>query len=561
MTTTTDNHSALAGGAGEDKPVLVNDFLNRSFQNRLAKEVTYTKPVILGVVVSFGAHSFLGPILMGINPLLGLASLLPVFVGIRAAKTSADGFFDTYEESIENPDLWTEFVNPDALAGTDKLLQKPVDEVIREGLATRRQPGKPLPLHQQIKNLMEGARASQNSPTSSQTEDTRASTASYTDTTRAEPFSDGTSPTDDGKSSTSLFEPSEVPTWPDETHLFMVGLSGGAKTTVLQQATANVDGPIIYLTIKTNDKAPPGWIALRLDKFAGTKMLRQLDWVVCEMKALVRKGVKHRLVIDEYPSIRDGARISAKVIDRRDEVLGELKTVPDLFEGLRDVYIRAGRSDGHYLGLLSQTPNGTDNFPSAKTQQGLKIVLCASQQSSEKFRFFAAWAKQLFGGFISEPALAAIKSIKTGYWHLFSNGQGLVLNQTQRPTTEMVPCKPCPTSGSILCVSTEAPESEPLQHPDVSEDDQPEKAVSEAEDWQIPQLIEELVSKELLPIRVVELGKTAWAGRLSRIGLIAQRNADAMSKVAEKLIDVYDKFYLDDEGLLCLLAPYGDEKS
>lgn len=476
MTTTTDNHSALAGGAGEDKPVLVNDFLNRSFQNRLAKEVTYTKPVVLGVAASFGIHSFLGPILMGINPLLGLASLLPVFVGIRAAKASADEFFDTYEESIENPGLWTEFVNPDALAGTEKLLKKPVDEVIQEGLATRRQPGKPLPLHQQIKKLMEGTKVSHSSQASSQTENTKASRESCSDTTRAEPFSDGTGQTTDGKSSTPLFEPSEVPTWPDETHLFMVGLSGGAKTTVLQQATANVDGPVIYLTIKTNDKAPPEWVALRLDKFAGIKMLRQLDWVVCELEALVRRGVKHRLVIDEYPSIRDGAKIAAKLIDRRDEVLGELKTVPDRFEGLRDVYIRSGRSDEHYLGLLSQTPNGTDNFPSAKTQQGLKIVLCASQQSSEKFRFFAAWAKQLFGDFLSEPALEAIKSIRTGYWHLFSNGQGLVLNKTERPTAEMIPCQPCPTSGAIIRASREQPtdkETKPAAIPNVEVEEVP----------------------------------------------------------------------------------------
>ncbi|MEM6838845.1 MAG: hypothetical protein AAF609_18565 [Cyanobacteria bacterium P01_C01_bin.120] len=237
------------------------------------------------------------------------------------------------------------------------------------------------------------------------------------------------------------------PSWPDGEHLFMVGLSGGAKTTVLQGITAQIDSPVVYLTIKSDDTVPPNWLAYRLDKFAGLQLLRQLDWLLDTLETWVRQGKKHRLVIDEYVSLKDAAKSACKLINARDEDWGYLKGVADRFEGLVKTYIRAGRSDGHYLGLLSQTPNGTDNFDSAKTQQGLRVFLCASERSSEKFRFFVPWAKQMYADLITPEIETELRVISSGFWHLFADGGSLVLNQTEPPSVKTVGCKPCPTSG------------------------------------------------------------------------------------------------------------------
>jgi len=237
----------------------------------------------------------------------------------------------------------------------------------------------------------------------------------------------------------------KTPSWPDGEHLFMVGLSGGAKTTVLQGITANIATPVVYLTIKSDDTAPPDWVAYRLDKFGSEKLLRQLDWLIGTLETWARQGKKHRLIIDEYVSLRDTAKTACKPLDRKDE----LKGVADRFEALVKVYIRAGRSDGHYLGLLSQTPNGTDNFDSAKTQQGLRVFLCASERSSEKFRFFVPWAKQMFADLITHEAEQHLRDINSGFWHLFADGGQLVLNATPAPTVETVPCQECPTAGFV----------------------------------------------------------------------------------------------------------------
>lgn len=230
------------------------------------------------------------------------------------------------------------------------------------------------------------------------------------------------------------------PSWNDGEHLFMVGLSGGAKTTVLQGITAQCDGDVYYLTIKTDDTAPPDWQAYRLHKFAGDRFLLQLSWVVDTLEQAVQKGEKHRLIIDEYVSIKDTAVGACKLLPANHPMKG----MAIRFENLVNCYIRTGRSDGHYLGLLSQTPNGTDNFASAKTQQGLRIILCASERSSEKFRFFAAWAKQLFRDLVSKDIDAHLSSVQSGYWHLYADAGRLVLNQTKKSSVEQVPCEPCP---------------------------------------------------------------------------------------------------------------------
>lgn len=246
--------------------------------------------------------------------------------------------------------------------------------------------------------------------------------------------------------------PSRPPSWPDGEMLFMVGLSGASKTTALQRATAQITDPVVYLTIKTEDTAPPTWRAYRLEKFAGEKLLNQLLWVLDTLEGWVRSRKKHRLIIDEYVSIRKAARSSCKLLPNGHE----LKGLSDRLEDLVAVYIRSGRSDGHYLGLLSQTPNGTDNFDSAKTQQGLRVFLCASERSSEKFRFVVPWAKQMFSDLITPQVEEHLGGINSGYWHLFADGGELVLNATEKPTLEQVPCQECPTHFSTPSPGSEA---------------------------------------------------------------------------------------------------------
>jgi hypothetical protein len=253
---------------------------------------------------------------------------------------------------------------------------------------------------------------------------------------------------------------SKAPTWPDGEHLFMVGLSGGAKTTVLQGITAQTSDPVVYLTIKSDDKAPPTWNAYRLEKFAGEKLLQQLLWLLDTLESWVKNGVKHRLVIDEYVSLQDAAKSACKMMSQGHE----LKGIADRLENLVKTYIRTGRSDGHYIGLLSQTPNGTDNFGSAKTQQGLRVFLCASEKSSEKFRFLVPWSKQMFSDLITPEIEAQLRGIKSGFWHLFADEGMLFLNPTQKPTLEQVPCQECPTwlSGDKDIKAGNEPESKSL---------------------------------------------------------------------------------------------------
>ena len=96
------------------------------------------------------------------------------------------------------------------------------------------------------------------------------------------------------------------------------------------------------------------------------------------------------------------------------------------------------------IGLVSQSPNGTDLFGSAKTMQGLKLILCAGEYSSNKFQFFPAWSKQLFGALVTPEMEAELSRVKSGFWHLTNTGDGLALNQTIQSDVVMVPCQDCP---------------------------------------------------------------------------------------------------------------------
>ncbi len=225
-------------------------------------------------------------------------------------------------------------------------------------------------------------------------------------------------------------------------HLAVIGLSGASKTTTLLKACEAVQAPIIYITIKDADTAPANWEAYRLAKTAGAYYLSQLAWLCDRLEELLTAGTESHLIIDEALQQVDQAKDSEKLADCK-----EYKGTASRFESIIKCYIRSGRSDGQLIGLVSQSPNGTDLFGSAKTLQGLKLILCAGEYSSNRFQFFPAWAKQMFGELVTPEIHAELKGIKTGFWHLVNTPDGLALNQTQQTETVLVPCAPCPTGG------------------------------------------------------------------------------------------------------------------
>lgn len=210
--------------------------------------------------------------------------------------------------------------------------------------------------------------------------------------------------------------------WRDGEHLVLIGLSGSSKTTTLVDCVPST-APVIYITLKSEDKAPEGWRAYRLRKFADQAFLQQLDDLCSMLTGLVQAKAQHRLIIDEALTILDQAKDAQKTLtDKEDKAV--YGAVAARFEGLLKMYIRTGRSDGHWLGLVTQSPNGTDLFGSAKTMQGLKTVLCAGEASSNRFDFVVSWAKQLYGQFVTDADEQRLRSTQSGFWHFWlENGQ------------------------------------------------------------------------------------------------------------------------------------------
>jgi hypothetical protein len=224
-------------------------------------------------------------------------------------------------------------------------------------------------------------------------------------------------------------------------HLAVIGLSGASKTTTLLKACEGITTPIIYITIKDADTAPPHWEAYKLSKTAGDYYLAQVAYVCDRLEEMLTSGIEHHLIVDEALQQIDQARDSEKLPAGK-----AYRGTAGRFESLIKCYIRSGRSDGQLIGLVSQSPNGTDLFGSAKTLQGLKLILCAGEYSSNKFQFFEAWAKQLFGKLVTPAIALDLAQVKTGFWHLTNTGDGLALNATQQTEAALVPCQDCPVA-------------------------------------------------------------------------------------------------------------------
>ena len=219
--------------------------------------------------------------------------------------------------------------------------------------------------------------------------------------------------------------------WKDEEHMVMIGLSGSSKTSTLLSCTPK-DAVVLYVTIKSEDVAPNHWVSCKLSKFSGLQVLQQLDDLCDILEQLINRGVKHRLIVDEALSIIELAEGSESQLVREEQsIKNRYKGTAVRFRNLIKVYIRTGRSDGHYLGLVTQSPNGTDLFKSAKTMQGLKKILCAGEASAEKFLYLVDWSKQIFGNILNNKDLEMLAKVDQGFWH-FWNDKGFQRAESQK---------------------------------------------------------------------------------------------------------------------------------
>jgi hypothetical protein len=226
-------------------------------------------------------------------------------------------------------------------------------------------------------------------------------------------------------------------TWKDGEHLVMIGLSGSSKTTTLLNCVPSTS-LVVYVTLKSEDMAPSDWKAYRLRKFPDLTFLMQLENLCAMVRGLVQAAVKHRLIIDEALTILNQAKAALKtVVEKEDKA--QYGAVVAEFEGLLKMYIWTGRSDGHWLGMVTQSPNGTDLFDSAKTMQGLKTVICAGEASSNGFDFLPDWAKQKFGQFVLPEDEKFFRSLRTGFWHFWVENGRVQRRETPRNTRELQP--------------------------------------------------------------------------------------------------------------------------
>lgn len=227
--------------------------------------------------------------------------------------------------------------------------------------------------------------------------------------------------------------------WHDGDHVVMIGLSGSSKTTTLVQCTPT-DAPVIYATIKSADVAPEHWVTAKFSKIADVSFIKAISDFCDVIEDLIKRGVKHRLIIDEALSIFEMATDAEKLLyDKDDKEI--YKGTANRFLGLIKVYIRSGRSDGHYLGLVTQSPNGTDLFKSAKTMEGLRTILCFGEASSNKFEKAVSWARQKFGEKLTETHVKILNKLHAGFWHCWMSHDGLHLRPTQLTNVELIPCK------------------------------------------------------------------------------------------------------------------------
>lgn len=515
----------------------IRDLCRVSFRNASAKEVKYTGPILKGLLGSFGVHAFLGANLMFIHPVLGLLSLVPLLGGIKAARDSGQAFREQYAASIENPDIWTEYVDPKVLEGSAALLDTPITTVIEQGLAHRISLGKFLP-----PNLRGAINPNHLNPASlSQGSTALPTTAPGSDAMPTEPIpNDGTAK--DGLQSThDAYVPlprALVQLDESAPHLFMWGRTREGKSETLKYLIG-AQSQVWYLTSKITDKVPDHW---RGYQACGPSLCDQVEWLLdtWEYRFLEHLEGKAQapewFVIDEVIGILKS--LKTKGANRKKGHTG--KDLAIRLSGFIVECVTAGAAVNAYVGLLSQTANSGPIGVDLDLLKNFSVVCCGWRKKKQMPDAYSKLTEYR----LSPEQRQEVVGLQ-GYWQLWEAQGEPTLSQVPLSSLALQTVSPCPTSGSGAN--------------DCEQEDEPQPLILEdgtcyyPEQWQISSLVEELLKKNLNPCRPVELGKTAWAKRVGRAKVIPQDfNGEAMELVIADLCRIYEQFAVDAERRLYL---------
>lgn len=377
----------------------VADFLRASHENQLAKNVTYTKPIGLGVLGALGMHSFFGITLMSINPLLALASLIPILLGVKTAIASHRQFNAEYSASVENPDDWQEFLAPEKLTMVQGIgLDRPLHEIIQAGMS-RGTPelGAPLPGKRQPPTL--GA-SQANYPANSPTANIGLSMAGFTVSTAIAPNS--------GTAKTGLpLKPPEL----DESapHLLLLGGTREGKTEALRYLLAG-QPRVTYLTTKVTDHVPAHWGGYCV---GGNAKLRQLIWF---MDYWAERLDAHLTGKDTEPEWI----VADEAIGHRVSLKNAGKSLCDRWDGLMLETCTAGAAVGLYSAILCQTKNsGPIGIDLDILQQNYSVIAAVKRKRSLGFGVF----EKMAGVKLTDEQKAEVLQL-SGYYQLWMDGNG-----------------------------------------------------------------------------------------------------------------------------------------
>lgn len=190
--------------------------------------------------------------------------------------------------------------------------------------------------------------------------------------------------------------PLQALTLRNESHLLLIGPTRSGKTSAL--AALIGDSDCIYITLK-RDTVPAAWKTYRIDTHTVNEDVEQVLDIVEPITSALLRGER-----------------TGKLWFCVDEILGIIglcsKPVGDRLLGQVKLRLTAGAADGAYVGLLMQSPNGSDLGVSAAILRNFQAVVMGSQQSG--FSHLAQWSERF--GAISPETKGAIAALKTGYW-------------------------------------------------------------------------------------------------------------------------------------------------
>ncbi|HEY9737993.1 MAG TPA: hypothetical protein V6D06_16995 [Trichocoleus sp.] len=443
----------------------VADLMRASHENTLAQQVRYTGPILQGALASFGIHSFFGATLMAIHPLAALAALVPAFLGVRRAIASHQAFTDEYGASVQNPDDWQEFVEPDKLARVQQLgLDTPIRDIIAAGMA-RGVPELGFPSLQQGRGPQPGkalppAAGAQQQPAAQQ-QTTQTSPRQTVNTSSGAASSMPSAPmvttsTKAASSTKSTNEPQPLAVAPcrlDDAapHLLLIGRTREGKSETLKFLIGPEDR-VWYVTSKATDRVPAHWNAYRV---GGRDLPNQMRWLLYQWEAALQLHLdgsdkaREWFVIDEAVGIIQALKLKGA------------KTLGERLKGFVIEAVTAGAAVGAFSGLLSQTGNAGPLGIDEDLLKNFSIITCGKRK---KATMIAAFTKLTGHKFTSDQEQGILSL--DGYWQLWED---------KGPTLSQVPLSPLETKEVERCPLYYLDQEEP---PDLLRPGQPVAATA-----------------------------------------------------------------------------------